>query len=355
MTNILSKYTKKFAIIASILMIVVIAIPMVAAETDYDYCDETYGYSEIELNYNIFINSLAISTPPCRSGRMSLHLIEICPTIERVTLRPHLLIASTCNNRQKIIFEAIEKYSEVSEKEQKSLKEFMEDIWEKYPITKKIVDENYLIKEGIWNNLFEYDDEKNEHTITLYQFDMDEINTQNIKLADKENEILEVVWKSLINRVISNTNNNTYDAGFNTHDAEIGILWSGGGRGRSNDYVHQDMTRMAVDWRISGDCSHWFVRRAANAADNPDCLIWIGQNQIGNQPETRFRDDFSARGEEFIFNFLRNRWHRCDADFIRKWTHIYIYKYANPIYKYLDGWCTRRIAPFWCMGETLCK
>ena len=41
MTNILSKYAKKFAIIASILMIAVIAIPMVAAETNYEYyCDE---------------------------------------------------------------------------------------------------------------------------------------------------------------------------------------------------------------------------------------------------------------------------------------------------------------------------
>ena len=41
MTNTISKYIKQFAILASILMIAVIAIPMVAAETNYEYyCDE---------------------------------------------------------------------------------------------------------------------------------------------------------------------------------------------------------------------------------------------------------------------------------------------------------------------------
>ena len=37
MKNILSKYTKKFAILASILMLTMIAVPMVAAETNYEY------------------------------------------------------------------------------------------------------------------------------------------------------------------------------------------------------------------------------------------------------------------------------------------------------------------------------
>jgi len=54
MTNTISKYIKQFAILASILMIAVIAIPMVAAETDYEtyldateICDEAYEYDVI--------------------------------------------------------------------------------------------------------------------------------------------------------------------------------------------------------------------------------------------------------------------------------------------------------------------
>jgi len=292
MTNIFSKYIKQFAVLASILMIAVIAIPIVVANN----------------NCNILTIDKSASTPalPHREIRETpFHLIEICPTVERLTPYPHLLIASTCENRQKIIFEAIEKHSIISEKEQETLKENIIDIWEKYPIIYKIVDEKYLITEGIWPQLYKMcdsDDKKSNYIVTLYQFDMNKMNAQNIRLTDAENEVLrkvrEILSKRTSNKV--NTHNNVCDTGFR-------ILW------RSN--IHQDMTRMAVDWRISGDCSHWFVRRAANAADNPDHGWWIAQNQVG-----RFEDDCWI--ERFWFNALVVVLGEIDA--LSKWTHSYI-------------------------------
>ena len=50
MKNILSKHIKKFAIIASMLMLTMIAVPMVAAETNYKYCDETDECDEMNLS-----------------------------------------------------------------------------------------------------------------------------------------------------------------------------------------------------------------------------------------------------------------------------------------------------------------
>ena len=253
--------------------------------------------------------------------RPPLNLIEICPTIERVTSYPHLLIASACNDRQKNIFEAIEKYSKTAEKPQETLKEFIVNIWEKYPVIYEIVDEDYLINKGIWRPFFEkcddYNNIKNNDIITLYRFDADKMDASNIKLTDEENEVLGKVWESLINRVVSNSN--TYD---DSYDSGFEILWRGN--------VHRDMTHMAVHWFLEGTCdqSREFVDLFANVAsshsDNPDCLYWVESKQMGRFEECIWDCWFEWNTFLIVKNlFMGSPWH-CEWEAYRKWTHSYI-------------------------------